>query len=121
MADHHKALANALRNLKGIHSSGGKKAPVVEKLNVVEAAVDEDFPLPPAKEAETVPEPSSRKRKQMSPRPSSGAPANEETEVADSVRSPRDKYCAAIERMPRPRHFTEMEAAGYETITYSFL
>lgn len=39
MADQHKALASALKNLKGIHGSGSKKASAKEKEVVAEVEV----------------------------------------------------------------------------------
>lgn len=134
MADQHKALANALRSLRGIHSSGGKKTPAAEKAGVSEAAPSEAAPTvdclsQPTEGTEQVAELTARKRRKVVSGSSSRNPAPEqaeasgmdEVEVPDSGRSPREKYRAAVDKMPLPRRFAEMEAAGYEAVTYAFL
>lgn len=126
MADQHKALVNALKNLKGIHESGGKKASTKDKRVVaeVEEPMSHEKPAQTA-EAESDPtfELKARKRKKVASGSSSQAPSvdgsgNSEAVIVKEIGA---RYRAVIDKMPLPRRFADMESEGYEAVTYSLL
>lgn len=126
MVDQHKGLANALRNLKGIHGSGNKKkAPVKEK----DVAPQVETPVKKESLVEAYAEDSApdtdlhiRMRKKVSTRAlnvsSDEGSGNPDKQVAKDVGA---RYRVAIDKMPIPRRFADMKVEGYEADTYSFL
>lgn len=98
MAEHQKALAEALKNLKGRHGSGGKKAPAEKEV----IWLMED-PSPAS-------EPRSRKCKVDDDLPVGSRDGNAGPRSA--ARSVGARYRGAIDRVSLPRRFADMEAEG---------